>query len=73
LACTPDHDDGSWYTICQHGVFVADVRTVADLERWVSLADLEPDGLALAFLSGQPSACPPSAAGHAVGYVSQYG
>jgi hypothetical protein len=45
LACTPDHHDGSWYRVRQHGAFVADVRTVADLERWLPLAELEPDVL----------------------------
>lgn len=48
LSCTPNHRDGIWLRIKQYGVWTADVRTLAELERWVALADLEPDSLALA-------------------------
>jgi hypothetical protein len=48
LSGTPNHRDGQWLRIKQYGAWTADVRTVAELERWVALADLEPDALALA-------------------------
>jgi hypothetical protein len=49
LAGTPDRHDGTWIRVRLHGFFVADVRTVAELEQWFPLAELEPDSpLALA-------------------------
>jgi hypothetical protein len=48
LSGTPNNRDGQWFRVCQHGFWTADVRTVAELERWFPLADLEPDGLSLA-------------------------
>ena len=53
LSGTPDHRDGEWLRVSFHGVHVADVRTVAELEQWFSLATLE-ETLALA-----PQALPP--------------
>jgi hypothetical protein len=43
-----DGRDGEWLRVCQHGWWTADVRTVAELERWFPLAELEPDGLSAA-------------------------
>ncbi len=43
LSSTPDHRDGEWLRVGLHGVHVADVRTVAELEQWFPLAELEPD------------------------------
>jgi hypothetical protein len=45
LSGTPDHRDGEWLRVSFHGFHVADVRTVAELEQWFPLAELEPDGL----------------------------
>jgi hypothetical protein len=48
LAVTPDRRDGEWLRVCYCGWWVADVRSVADLERWFPLASLEEDTLAAA-------------------------
>jgi hypothetical protein len=48
LSCTPDHRDGEWLRVRYFGFHVADVRSVAELEQWFPLADLEPDALVLA-------------------------
>lgn len=45
---TPDNRDGQQLRVRHHEFYVADVRTVAELEQWFPLADLEPDGLSLA-------------------------
>jgi hypothetical protein len=37
LSCTPDHRDGEWLRIRYFGFHVADVRSVAELERWFPL------------------------------------
>jgi hypothetical protein len=42
---TPDNSDGQQLRVRYHRFYVADVRTVAELEQWFPLADLEPDGL----------------------------
>ena len=47
LTGTPDHHDGQWLRVKRYSSWVADVRTVGELEQWVALADLEPDGLGL--------------------------
>jgi hypothetical protein len=44
LSGTPDNRDGQWLRVSLHGFHVADVRTVAELEQWFVLGDLEPDG-----------------------------
>ncbi len=44
---TPDNRDGQQLRVRYHGFYVADVRTVAELEQWFPLADLEPDGLSI--------------------------
>ena len=46
LSGTPDRRDGEWLRARYHGFRVADVRSVAELEKWVCLADLERDTLA---------------------------
>jgi hypothetical protein len=46
LAGTPDRHDGEWLRVTQYGSCTIKVRTVAELERYVSLAELEPHGLA---------------------------
>jgi hypothetical protein len=48
LSVTPNHGDGEWHRVSSCGWWVADVRSVAELAQWLPLADLEPDGLALA-------------------------
>lgn len=45
LTMTPDHHDGEWIRLRRFGYWIADVRAVEDLARYVSLAELEPDGL----------------------------
>jgi len=37
--------DGQQLRVRYHGFYVADVRTVAELEQWIPLADLELDAL----------------------------
>jgi hypothetical protein len=41
LSGTPDNHDGEWFRVCQFGWWTADVRTIAELERWFPLAELE--------------------------------
>lgn len=45
---TPDKRDGEFLRVRQYGYFTADVRSVAELEQWFPLAELESDGLVLA-------------------------
>ncbi len=45
LAATPDRNDGERLKVTYCGSFVALVRTAAELERWFSLTDLEPETL----------------------------
>lgn len=40
--------DGQWLRVRYRSYFVADVRSVGELEQWFPLADLEPDGLSAA-------------------------
>lgn len=40
LRLTPDHHDGEWLRVRFHGLWVADVRQVAELAEWFPLADL---------------------------------
>ena len=47
-SATPDNSDGQQLRVRYHGFYVADVRTVAELEQYFPLADLEPDGLSSA-------------------------
>jgi rhodanese-related sulfurtransferase len=54
LSATPDHRDGEWLRVSFHGVHVADVRTVAELEQWFSLETLEET------LGLPPQALPPA-------------
>jgi hypothetical protein len=48
LSGTSDKRDGEWLRVSYCGWWVADVQSVAELERWFPVADLEPDGLVLA-------------------------
>jgi len=44
LSATPDRRDGEWLRLCYCGYWaITDVRSIAELERWVCLADLERD------------------------------
>ena len=45
LRITPDRNDGERLKVTYCGSFVALVRTVAELETWFPLADLEPETL----------------------------
>ena len=45
LSATPDRNDGERLKVTYCGFFVAVVRTVAELEQWFALSDLEPDTL----------------------------
>jgi hypothetical protein len=46
LSCTPDRHDGEWVRVRFCGVWMADVRTIPDLELYVGLAELvDDDGL----------------------------
>jgi hypothetical protein len=47
LSATPDRNDGERLKVTYCGFFVALVRTVAELEQWFPLADLQPETLAL--------------------------
>jgi hypothetical protein len=47
LTGTPGKTDGERLRVCQYGFWTADVRTVAELERYFRLADLEPDWLSM--------------------------
>ena len=46
LACTPDRHDGEWLRIRHLGWYIRDTRSIAELEQYVSLADLEEYALA---------------------------
>ncbi len=48
LTLTPDRHDGRWLRVRYLGYYVADCGSVAELERWVTLADLQRDALTLA-------------------------
>ena len=48
LTGTPDRHDGQWLRVCYCNYWVADVQSIAELEQWFPLADLESDALALA-------------------------
>lgn len=45
LSATPDRNDGERLKVTYYGSFVAVVRTVAELEQWFTLSDLEPETL----------------------------
>jgi hypothetical protein len=45
LCATPDRNDGERLKVTYYGFFVALVRTVAKLEQWFALSDLEPETL----------------------------
>lgn len=45
LAATPNRHDGPWIRVTHLGYYVSDVRDPAEVERWVRLAELEPDAL----------------------------
>lgn len=47
LSCTPNNRDGQWYRVRHCGFHVADVRTVAELERHIPLAELNIADMAL--------------------------
>jgi hypothetical protein len=42
LSVTPNHRDGEWLRVSCRGWWVADVRSVAELEQWFAVADVEP-------------------------------
>jgi hypothetical protein len=46
LAGTSGNHDGEWLRIRYQGYHVTDVRSIAELERYIPLRDLEADGLA---------------------------
>lgn len=46
LSLTGTGRDGTWLRIRRRGFWIADVRTVAEVEAFLPLASLEPDGLA---------------------------
>lgn len=48
LTLTPDWHDGQWLRVRYLGYYVADCGSVAELERWIPLAELERDALTLA-------------------------
>jgi hypothetical protein len=54
LSGTPNRRDGQWYRIRQHGFWTADVRSIAEIERYVPLAELEE---AEGGLASCPGAC----------------
>jgi hypothetical protein len=50
LENTPNRRDGTWIRVTQHGVWTADLRSVAELERYFRLSELveDDDGLSTA-------------------------
>jgi hypothetical protein len=46
LSDTSGNHDGEWLRVRYHGFHVADVRSVAELERYFPLGELEADALA---------------------------
>src|SRR5215469_17637607 len=48
LSDTSGNHDGEWLRVRYHGFHVADVRSVAELERYFPLGELEADALASA-------------------------
>ena len=48
LSLTPNNRDGEWYRVRHHGYHVADVRAIAELERYFPLVELNTDDMALA-------------------------
>ena len=46
LSDTSGNHDGEWLRVRYHGYHVADVRSVAELERYFPLGELEADALA---------------------------
>jgi hypothetical protein len=38
---TPDHHDGTWLRVRSHGYFIADLRHLAELARYLAIEDLE--------------------------------
>jgi hypothetical protein len=56
LEGTPDHHDGTWLRVTQHCVWTADVGSVAELEQFFPLGELEPDGPPLALAGRRRSA-----------------
>src|SRR6266478_5125586 len=45
LVVTSGNHDGEWLRIRYHGYHVTDVRSIAELERYIPLRELEADGL----------------------------
>ncbi|MGA3155655.1 MAG: hypothetical protein ACLPN6_05950 [Streptosporangiaceae bacterium] len=41
LSLTADGRDGEWLRICHRGFYVAEVRSVRELSRFVKLSDLQ--------------------------------
>jgi hypothetical protein len=59
LSDTSGNQDGEWLRVRYHGYHVADVRSVAELERYFPLGELEADGLARRRAPGRRSVgCP---------------
>lgn len=56
LVGTPDRRDGTWLRVTQFGAWTADVGSVAELERFFPLSDLEPDDGSLAAEAASGSA-----------------
>jgi hypothetical protein len=46
MIATPDRHEGESFRVSHHGYWVGYVRSVAELEKWIDLADLELDALA---------------------------
>jgi hypothetical protein len=71
LTGTSDNSDGDRLRVCQYGFWAADVRTVAELEQWFPVADLEPElsarsrdhGLARNTWTCSPVSCTPPRGG----------
>jgi hypothetical protein len=53
LSDTSGNHDGEWLRVRYHGFHVADVRSVAELERYFPLGELEADALARRRASGK--------------------
>ena len=51
LLATPDDWDGGWYRLRRDGVYIADVRAVAELEWYFPLAELSTEDMALACIA----------------------
>jgi hypothetical protein len=64
LSDTSGNHDGEWLRVRYHGYHVADVRSIAELERYFPLGELEADALVNAAWAARAAGGPCSAVPH---------